>query len=306
MYLLRRNSAAVLAAFAFVLGACSSESAPTESQVPTTGDVGEDPLRIMITPGGMGFSSLTSTVPAPQTLAVSGLVAIGSAAQFGAVSYGESVQPWLQVDPTPTFRRDPLAWLHTVSINAAAYAALPNGIYTATVPVIVTAARNSPQVLGVALCKGTAACLVVGSSQSGGVTGASPSWNRSSAFNNAGPYYYTDYLLPIPANSTVTVTNEGSCSGNGTLSDPYLYAFELDNTFIASNDDGNGCLDSRMTIVNNGPGKVVRIRATTFGAGATGTFKVSAFSAVSSLRAEAPVPAEFAEILRQKAAGVTD
>jgi hypothetical protein len=194
MYLLRRNSVALLAAFAFVLGACSSENTPTEPQVPTTGDIGENPLLIQINPGAMVFASQTAAVPAPQTLAVSGLVAIGSAVSFGTPSYGQAVQPWLRVDPRPTFQRDPLAWLHQVSIDGAAFAALPNGAYTAMVPVIVVAAQNSPQMLQVVLCKGSTQCLAFNSSGGG----------NSALQTDCG--IAATRRVARPANSTTTMT----------------------------------------------------------------------------------------------------
>ena len=109
MSLIRRYSAAVFAASVLLLGACGSES-PVVPSTPETGDVNDNPRIISINPGSMIFASVDDTPPAPQALATSGLVAIGSAVQFGNIQYDGSVILWLRYNPTPTFQRDPLAW----------------------------------------------------------------------------------------------------------------------------------------------------------------------------------------------------
>ncbi len=303
MSFLRRHSAAMVAALALVLGACSSE-APTVPNDQADGALSDNPLRFAIAPGGMVFSSLTATAPGPQTLTTTGLVAIGSAVEFGAPRYDQAGPSWLRINPTPTFQRDPLAWLHTVSIDQAAYTALPNGTYTATVPVIVRAAQNTPQMLSVVLCRGTSNCLPINGVANGSLSGSDPTWNRGgNPLATPGSYYFDDYLMTVPANTLVHVTLRGACSGYG-LSDPYIYIFDLANNLITFDDDGAGCLDSYV-IVNNASGSAVtyRVRATSWSTFLTGAYQVRASTAGPALRAApSEVPAEFAEILARKAA----
>ncbi|MEZ4377611.1 MAG: hypothetical protein R3B35_04915 [Gemmatimonadales bacterium] len=275
MYLLRRNSAAVLAAFAFVLGACSSESAPTESQVPTTGDLGEDPLRITLNPGSLVFQSNTATAPAPQNAGIGGLVAIGSGVQFGNIMYANpGVTPWATVDPRPTFSRDPLEWRHMVSINQAAFSALPNGAYSATVPVIVSAARNSPQMLNLFLCKGSG-CLTLNSQADGSLSGTDATWDRTVGIDAPGGFYYDDYFLFVPAGATAYIRMLGSSCDPFTLGDTYFYVYDLDGNELERNDDGWCGLSSYDFVTNFSANAVVwRVRATSFGSGATGTYRI--------------------------------
>ena len=88
MSLTRRYSAALFAASALLLGACGGDNAPTN---PTdTPEIGDNPRIISISPSSMIFESENGVVPGPQTLATSGLVAIGSAVTFGPVDYGAS------------------------------------------------------------------------------------------------------------------------------------------------------------------------------------------------------------------------
>ncbi len=300
---MRRYSAAFLGAFALVLGACGGNT-PTTPAEQTTGSVGDNPLLISLTPGAMAFSSVTATAPTPQTLMTTGLVAIGSSVGFGAISYDQAVTPWLRVDPRPTFQREPLAWLNTVSIDQAAYGTLANGVYTAWLPVVVIAAQNSPQMLGVVLCKGTGSCLAVGSDVMADLSGSDPTWNRGSDLNAPGGYYYDDYWLVVPAMSTVHLLYEGSSCGAGkTLGDPYIYAFDANGVLVGQNDDGLCGLNSYLPVTNNTSStQAYRIRATTW-SGGTGTYRLRATSGAPTLRAgSSELTAHEQEVLRQKAA----
>lgn len=303
MFQMRRYSAAFLGACALVLGACGGNT-PTTPTEQDTGTISDNPLMISLDPIGMTFSSLTATPPAPQTLAVSGLVAIGSAVEFGQVSYGGGAIGWLHANPTPTFQRDPLAWLHTISIDPGVYASLPNGAYYATVPVIVRAAQNSPQTFSVLLCKGTTSCLPLNGVTNGSLDGGDPSWDRHGAINSSGGYYYDDYFITVPASTTVYLTMHGSCSGYG-LSDPYLYIYDMSDSFIGSNDDGFGCLNSYFAIVNGGgTAKTYRVRATSFGTSGFGSYQLRTSTSAAFLRSDEPttVSPEIAEMIARKAA----
>lgn len=295
MFQLRRYAAALVAASALTLGACGNE-------VPTApenggGSINDNPLMIQLSPAAMIFESATASPPSPQTLAVSGLVAIGSAVEFGAVNYGGGTSGWLRVNPAPTFRRDPLAWLHTVSIDGAAWAALPNGVYAATVPVIVRAAQNSPQMLTVYLCKGATNCLVPGSDVDAELTVLDPTWDRDSDdyFATPGTYPFDDYYVFIPPHTQVAIEVIGEdCDAGYTHEDNYLHLFELDGTYIDSDDDG-GCGNDSYLEYSNPTGSQMAIiaRASSYddppGSRTYGTYHIVVTNIGAALR-EAPAP----------------
>ena len=303
MLQLRRYAAAVLAASALTLGACGSEAPTITPEIPS-GDAVNDPLIMTLNPASLVFQSNTATAPAPQWAGAGGLVTIGSGVIFGPVTYSPAVGAWLLLNPAPSFVRDLLLFRYLVSINQAVYAALADGIYTAQIPFIVAAARNSPQNLLVVLCKNFS-CIASGSNLTSSLTGADQTWNRGGNVNALpGSYYFEDYFLTVPGNTTVHVTLEGSSCGAGhTLSDPYLYAFELDGTFVTSDDDGLCGLNSYMAVTNSTSGaRVYRIRTTSWSTFLTGTFRLMVSGNAPFLRAEQPEPtAEELEIIRQKA-----
>lgn len=304
MLLLRRYAAAVVAASALTLGACGSE-APTMAPELPTGDAVNDPLIMTLNPAALVFQSNTATAPGPQWAGAGGLVTIGSGVIFGTVVYSPAVGAWLSLNQTPSFVRDLLLFRYLVSINQAVYASLANGVYTAQIPFIVPAARNSPQMLDVVLCKGTG-CLVPGGSVTSTHDGSDATWNRGSDVNaTPGTYFFEDYFVLIPANSTVHITMEGNhCGQPYTHSDPYLYAFELGGTFINSDDDGLCGFNSYLPVTNNtNAGKLIRLRTTSFSGGQSGTFLLRVLtSSPFALREEPPAPtAEQAEQYRLKA-----
>lgn len=303
---MRRYSAAFLGAFALMLSACGSDT-PTTPTDAGNGSVSDNPLMISLSPTGMIFESATATPPAPQTLAVSGLVAIGSAVEFGTISYSGGNPGWLRVNPTPTFQRDPLAWLHTVSIDGAAWAALPNGVYSAMVPVIVRAAQNSPQTLTVYVCKGATNCLVPGSDVDAELTNTDPTWDRytDDYFSASGPFPYDDYYVFVPAHTEVSIqVIGGDCDGAYTHQDNYLHLFELDGTYIDSDDDGGCSNDSYLTYSNpTGSQQSIIARASSYGNTISpsgreyGTYHIVVTNIGSALRmAPAPEPGDKATI----------
>lgn len=305
MSLIRRYSAASLAAFALLLGACGGEPAPT-GPTPGVGEIGDNPLRISIDPGAMMFHSTSVVAPAPQTLATSGLVAIGSAVEFGTTSYTLGAPGWLRISPTPVFQREPLAWLHQVWVDQAAYASLPDGVYLATVPVIVRAAQNSPRVLAVTLCKGVAEnCLPPDGVVSSSMDTGDGTWARGANLAAPGGHRFEDYILTVPAMTTVSMIMEGStCGAPVTLFDPYLYVFTMGGVLVDLDDDGECGFNSYLEVENNTGAPVsYRVRATTFGSGALGTYNLyTSTTGFVTLRAPAEETPEFAELLARKAA----
>jgi hypothetical protein len=278
MSLTRRYSAALFAASALLLGACGGDTAPTN---PTdTPEIGDNPRIISISPSSMIFESENGVVPGPQTLATSGLVAIGSAVTFGPVDYNEATSPWLRISSTPIFQREPLAWLHQVSIDAAAFNALPDGSYLrAEVPVIVPAALNSPLTLRVSLCKDLTGCNTIrlGDTKGGELSGPDE-WNRGDIYNpNGTGYFYEDWRLFVDPMSTVYVQmNGGGCgTPGGTLHDPVQYVFNTAmNNLITANDD-NDCLNSEVVVTNNtGVEAEYLLRATSYSSGDNGTYTI--------------------------------
>lgn len=273
MSLIRRYSAAVLAASVLLLGACGS-GADTSPTTPTTGEIGDNPRIISISPGSMAFESDDAIVPAPQTLATSGLVAIGSAVSFGPVQYDEVTAPWLRINPTPVFQREPLAWLHQISIDPAAFNALPDGTYlTAVVPVIVVAALNSPIMLRVSLCKDLDGCrtLRLGDVRMDEFKVTDLHWDRGSDLDDEGDYPYHDWRLFVEPGQTVFVQQIGSdyviCPETGPLgtsSDMYLYLFDLFGGYEDEDDDSCG-YSSEIEVSNFGPTTMEwHIRSTTY------------------------------------------
>lgn len=278
MSLTRRYSTAVLAASVLLLGACGGESAPT-NPTPETPEINDNPRIISISPGSMIFESENAVVPAPQTLATSGLVAIGSAVTFGSVQYGEATAPWLRINPTPAFQREPLAWLHQISIDPAAFNALPDGTYlTATVPVIVVAALNSPIMLRVSLCKDLDGCrtLRLGDVRMDEFKVTDLHWQRGSNLDAPGSYPYHDWRLLVEPGQTVYVQQIGSAYVNcsvtgplGTSADMYLYLFDLFGSLEEADDDSCG-FSSEIEVSNFGPTTMEwHIRSTTFASAAS-------------------------------------
>lgn len=253
MTLFRRFPAALLAASAILFAACGSEPAGPSDPVPTDGEVNDNPLLFQISPDHMYFNTTDGTVPGPQTLATTGLVAIGSMVTFDRFSYGDDgVAPWLRIAPVPTFQREPLAWLNAVWVDAAAYNALPvrDEAYTAIAHANVPAALNTPQHLFVQLCNEPNGCfsLRLGDVKTDEITPASPRWYPwNYDINEPGDYSYRDWHLFVEPGEHVWVQMIGSAytvcpetGAMGTLSDVMLHAFQTNGTHIGYNDDACG------------------------------------------------------------------
>lgn len=260
MSLIRRYSAAAIAASVLFLGACGSEPAPT-APTPDAGEVGDNPLLISLSQNYMAFFSEEGEVPSPQTLQVSGLVAIGSYVLFQNTVFSPAIAPWLRMDPTPVFQREPLAWLFRFWIDPAIFASLEDGIYSANMDVVVPAALNSPQNLLVQLCKGFT-CLAVGQSLQAALEDGDGLWDRYSIWDDEDGdlYFYDDYQLTLPPWSWTYVQMLGDgCGGaeeqGGNLEDPYLVAWYLGDQddpedYYTYNDDSD-CLNSEILLENN-------------------------------------------------------
>jgi hypothetical protein len=300
MSLTRRYSAAVLAASVLLLGACGSES-PVAPSTPEPGEVNDNPRNIFADQSTFFFTDAGGSLTGPQQLKIGGLVAIGSYVLFDSWVFSPASPAWLRMSPTPEFQRDPLRWVFNLWVDPAAYGALPNGVYTAHAHASVPAALNGPIGITALLCKG-AGCLPLDGVTNGALAGTDGSWNRGGDPNaQPGAYYFDDYFLGIPPFTTVHVTNHGACSGFG-LGDPYLHAFDLDDNFITSNDDGFGCLNSYIILTNGtAAAKTYRIRASSFGGGATGSYQVRTSTGAPFLMAPTEPTPEVAELLRQKA-----
>jgi hypothetical protein len=268
----------VFAASALLLAACGSEPVgPTDpSPDENGGEIGDNPLLFQISPANMYFNTTDGTVPGPQTVATTGLVAIGSMVTFDRFSYGdEGVTPWLRVAPVPTFQREPLAWLNSVWVDPAAYNALPvrDEPYTAVVHANVVAAQNTPQHLFVQLCNDPDGCysLRLGDVKMDSFDPSMPHWGHGSDPSSVGEFPYRDWTLYVEPFSTVYVQQIGSAyvvcpetGALGTSSDMYLYVGPPGMNFTDSDDDSCGYASQLQ--VTNGSGSVMtyRIRSTTY------------------------------------------
>jgi hypothetical protein len=296
MTLFRRFPAVVLAASALLLAGCGSGPVGPSDPVPTGGEVNDNPLLFFVSPSHMFFETTDGQVPGPQTVATTGLVAIGSIVTFDRFSYNdEGVAPWLRVAPVPTFQREPLAWLNTVWVDPAAYNSLPvrDEAYTAVVHANVVAALNTPQHLFVSLCNDPDGCfsLRVGDVKSDDMP-TGQEWNRGDPFNPAGTgFYYRDWHLFVEPFSTVRVRMNGGGCGEygGTLSDPYQYVFDLGFSMIITSDDDSDCLNSWVYVTNStGSEQEYLLRATTYSGGDQGTYTMIVEDAPPTLTAEPP------------------
>jgi hypothetical protein len=296
MSLIRRFSAAALAASVLVLGACGSDTPTT----PTT-ELGEvsDPRFIFADQSSFLFTDAGGSLTGPQQLKIGGLVAIGSYVLFSNWIFDPATSPWLRISATPTFQRDPLRWVFSLWVDPAAYAALGNGVYSAHTHASVPAATNGPIGITALLCKG-AGCLPLDGVTDGALGGGDGTWNPGVNPNNTpGTYFFDDYFLGIPPFTTIELTYHGACSGYG-LGDPTVYVFDLDDNFVGADDDGFGCLNSRITLPNNSAMAVTyRVRATSWGAGATGSYQIRTSTGAPFLTAD---PEPSAELMARAAA----
>lgn len=298
MSLTRRYSAAMLAASALILGACGSET-PVQP-TPEIGESNDNPRNIFADQTSFFFTDAGGSLTGPQQLKIGGLVAIGSYVLFDNWVFTPAGHNWLRMSPTPVFQREPLRWVFNIWVDPTTYAAMDNGVYTAHAHASVPAALNGPIGIDALLCKG-AGCLPTDGVTNGSLSGSDNTWGHGS-IGSIGGWYYDDYFLAIPPFTTVHVTNHGSCSGFG-LGDPYLYAFDLDDNYITSNDDGFGCLNSYMALHNGSAmTETYRIRATSYSSGAQGSYQLRTSTGGPFLTAETELSPEVIKMIQDKAA----
>lgn len=275
MSLFRRYSAAPMAAAVLLLGACAGGDT-----APTAPNLDEGPLYFNISPYWVLFENDLGDPPptAPEHWYVSGLIAIGGYPAYGQIQYGPETPPGLfQLDLTPNFQREPLAWKFTAHLNQQLAAPLAPGYYTAEVPVTVGGALNNPQTLWLAYSN-CGYCLFYGSMETDELDGSEPQWNRSQPFNPAGTgYYYQDWRLFLEAGESVFVHSNGGGCGTygGTLGDPYLHVFDKDMTVLIDVNDDTDCLNSQVEVTNGtGMAQEYLVRASTFSSHALGSYTV--------------------------------
>lgn len=279
MSYLRRIPAAAVAA-ALVLAACGGDQTATQPE--QTGSTIDGPLTFTLTPEAVGISRDANDPDVIENghLQVGGLIAIGGYPQFGAPMYGAGATGWLHISTEPNFTRDPLAWNFTFSLTQAGRD-LPEGVYQAQVPVMVTAALNSPQMLTVTYTYcATGNCLVLGSVRDGSLsTATSPTFNPNSSIPlgvGVGAKMFEEWRLFVLPGQTVYLNNRGTAGGFGTLSDPYLYAWTLPGDAFYGSDDDNCNLNSELPIHNaSGSVQEYRIYASHFGGYKQGSYQIS-------------------------------
>jgi len=85
--------------------------------------------------------------------------------------------------------------------------------------------------------------------------------------------YNDNYSFNVVAGSSYTVRMQGSPSGYGTLRDTFIRGVWLNGSYMGSNDDSNGSLDSAFTFYASTSG-TVRVSAGAYGSN-TGSYRLS-------------------------------
>ena len=272
MRLIRRIYATALVASVALVNGCANEA------VVETPAINES--------GTLDFTLSTSTLnflaeggaqanPRTQRLFVGGIIAAASYPALGTPVFQPSAnKSWLTISTQPQFSRSPLGWNFDFTVDRTG---LPDGLYTATIPVTVTGARNNPQMITVAMavCAATN-CLFMGSDRPGNLTTANDfNPNDPTPTGGAGSKWFQEWRLFLNPGATAYIQVKAASSGNGTLSDAFIYTWQLPgDAFVGANDDFCG-LDSQMS-VTNGSGAIVQYRlyASHFGGKRTGTYRI--------------------------------
>lgn len=82
-----------------------------------------------------------------------------------------------------------------------------------------------------------------------------------------------NFSFAVVAGRSYTIRMQGSPSGNGTLRDAYIRGAYLNGSFVGSNDDADGSLDSRVTFYASQTG-TLRVAAGAYGSN-TGSYRLS-------------------------------
>ena len=279
-----RYAAVACAASMLVLAGCASEPA-----TPASPNLAEGSLTYAITPAQLQWTRVPNgPMPKDSLIAlISGLIAVGGYPQFGAIQYSggpNAGQPntgagsygdWLDMSKAPNLSRSPLGWRFVFKLKPNA-ANFPLGRYVATIPVTVGGASNNPQSIVVVFnhCDN---CLYVGDFRNSSYGAGDGTWNRGSALNESGGFYYEDWRVFVPPFTTVQVDLYGGSCGGYNAGDVYLYAFGPSpaTTFVTSNDDGGCGVDALFYLTNStGTQQEYQVRSTTFSGGASGTYGI--------------------------------
>ncbi len=290
----RLISAITLVAAVTVLGSCGQSSAPTAANT-TDPSAALGPREFTLMPSFISWDRGLVGDPIPtdtKTVLIGGIIPLASYPSFGAPVYTGGANNWLDINTAPNFSLNPMGWVVSFKLKPAAQF-LPEGSYTATIPVMVPAAINNPQTITVSF--GCPRQLVVnGPYREGNMTNANSMWNRSSTFNNTpsdgeggGGYPLEDWCVNVPAATTVYIWMQGGyprCPGVAlgyTLYDSYLYVFTRPGNAYVTQDDDSACgYDSYATINNSGSStQQYLVRATVYSSEYRGTYRIQALTA---------------------------
>lgn len=273
MRLIRRICATALVASVALLASCGTDTPAATDSNPISQSTNLD---FTMSNGSPYFTAFNANQPSPRTqqVFIGGIIAVASYPALGApVFVPAQNNNWLTVSTRPQFSRTPLGWNFDVTVDRTG---LVDGLYRATIPVMVTGARNNPQTITVTLAVCTSNnCLFMGDSRLTTITNSLPTftWFNNDYFGGGG-YYYFEYRVFLLPGQTAYIQNWGSGIGGGTISDPTVALFNANPplfTPIGFNDDCNG-LNSQFPLMNaTATIQEYRLRASTFSPGVTGT-----------------------------------
>ncbi len=274
MRLFRRICATALVASVTLLVACGSDTpVATDSNDPSLATN----LDFTVSNTTPNFTAEGGAQANPRTMKVfiGGLIAAASYPALGTPVYSPSAnRNWLTISTAPQFSRTPLGWYFDFTVDRTG---LADGLYTATIPVTVVGARNNPQsiVVSFAVCAATN-CLFMGSNRAGSLTATNDfNPNDPTPFTGSAAKWFQEWRLFLNPGQTAYIQIHAGSTGEGTLSDSYIYLWQLPgDAFLGSNDDFCG-LDSELP-VTNASGSIVqyRVYASHFGGKRTGTYNI--------------------------------
>ncbi len=281
----RLFSAITLVAAATVLASCGESSTPTTTSA-TDPSLALGPREFTLTPSSISWDRGTVGAPIPtdtKSVLIGGVIALATYPSFGTPVYTGGQGNWLDFDTSPTFQMSPMGWRVDFKLKPVAQN-LPEGSYTASIPVTIPGAVGNPKMITVSF--GCPAQLVVnGPYREGALTDATPKWSRSSTFNNSGNAPFQDWCVNVPAATRVYVWMQGGYPGcigqtiyHYTLYDAYEYVFTRPGNAYVTQDDDAGCgYDSIVTITNGGSGtQQYVVRATNYSDSYRGTYRIQA------------------------------
>jgi hypothetical protein len=267
----------MLAVSALAVSACGSETVET-------------PVDINSSRGSLEFAVSPSTIewgtadlagqPPVRTVLISGLVAAIGYPIFGTTQYSggfaEAVNPargWFTMSTSPVFSREPLGWRFTFRLNPSVAAQLTTSA-EAVIPVTIPAARNNPQMITVRLnlrrnipvsgdlVPGAQLPVVLTNNTTRFSGGSDPSEE-----SNGNKYAIAFRMVLQPGQSTYIRHTANF--------DAYLYVWEepaSPSTFVGSNDDSCGSLNSQIFVQNtSGTPKTYLVYGSHFSSLRTGT-----------------------------------